>query len=145
MTSLPSHLQEEFSTFISPSKNKIMYATEPEDLQPHSPCCCSKASHVLKRLPASLQALRGKDPTTCKQRGCEVLLVQTRLGLQESNTWPVTAKLAPAKKLLGCVFLSIPMEHRYLTEPPRRWKNIIFCMEVWRALYPLYTIHLAGF
>lgn len=64
-----------------------MYATEPADLQPQSPHCCSKASQILKQLPASLQTLIGKKtPTTRKERGCEVLLVQTRLRFQQSNT-----------------------------------------------------------
>lgn len=122
-------------------KNKMIYATEPADLQPQSSRCCSEASHILKRLPASLQTLTGKkNPTTYKQRGCEVLLVQTRLGLQQSNTWSVTTKSTPAKKLLGWVVLSIPTEHRYLTKPLRRWKNIICCMQVWRALYPFYLV-----
>lgn len=39
-----------------------MYATEPADLQPQSPHCCSKASQILKQLPASLQTLIGKKP-----------------------------------------------------------------------------------
>jgi len=102
-----------------------MYATKPPDLQPQSFLLLFKGQPDSETASSTTINTEGKKiPTTCKQRGCEILLLQTRLRLQQRNACPVTAKLAPAKKLLGCVFLSIPPEHRYLTKSPRRWKNI---------------------
>lgn len=125
-------------------KNKMMYATELQTYNHRPPTAVQRPDRFWNGFQHHCKHWGGKNPTTCKQRGCEVLLVQIRLRLQQSSTWPVTAKPARAKQLLGCVFLSIPMQQKYLTKP-RRWKNVIFCMQVWRAQYAFYSVCLIGF
>lgn len=61
-----------------------MYATEPTTTEPPLLFKVKPDSETASSIPANIDWK--KNPTTCKQRGCEVLLVQTRLRFQQSNT-----------------------------------------------------------